>query len=67
MAKEVIKIKIDKETGNAQVITEGIAGKSCVDLTEDLVVQLGQVTNREFTAEYYKPEPGKDSFVTGNK
>lgn len=65
MAKEKIIVKIDKNTGNSTVLVENLYGKSCADLTEDLEVQLGKVTAKEFTADYHKPEPPSgDSWVT---
>ena len=66
MAKEVIRVKIDKQ-GGMQFEVAGAKGKSCTELTEGLEVYLGKVTEREFTADYYKPAgPEKKNFVTNS-
>lgn len=40
-----------------EVAVEGVAGKKCIEQTKELEVYLGKVMNKEFTADYYKPEP----------
>ena len=48
-------ITIDAE-GNVQIQVEGVAGSSCVEMTKWLEDELGDVTDREFTGEYYQQE-----------
>ena len=40
--------------GEVQIQVEGVAGKDCVDLTRSLEEELGDVTDRQFTREYYQ-------------
>ena len=42
--------------GNIQLTVEGVAGSDCVDFTRFLEEELGDVTEREFTSDYYKAE-----------
>jgi hypothetical protein len=59
--KEQIRVKIKKD-GSVVVSGSGFAGKSCVEATEGLELFLGQQKkDREFTADYYKPEPKPES------
>lgn len=56
MAQEKIKVTIKKD-GTMEVAVEGVAGKKCIEQTKELEVYLGKVMDKEFTADYYKPEP----------
>ncbi|MDP6944893.1 MAG: DUF2997 domain-containing protein [Myxococcota bacterium] len=42
--------------GNVQLSVEGVAGSSCVDFTKFLEEELGDVTERTHTSEYYCQE-----------
>jgi hypothetical protein len=42
--------------GNVQIKVEGMAGTDCVDFTKFLEEELGDVTERQFTSEYYQEE-----------
>ena len=39
--------------GNVQLTVEGVAGPDCVDFTKFLEEELGDVTERVHTGEYY--------------
>ena len=42
--------------GDVQIQVEGVAGADCVDFTKFLEEELGDVTDRQFTSEYYQEE-----------
>lgn len=42
--------------GNVQITVEGIAGSDCIDFTKFLEDELGDVTERTHTSEYYCEE-----------
>ena len=42
--------------GEVQIQVEGVAGSSCVDFTKFLEDELGDVTERVHTSEYYQEE-----------
>lgn len=66
MAKKVIKVTI-KPDGTNVVEVEGVPGKKCTELTEGLEVFLGKAGQKEFTADYYKPDPaGPETWITRN-
>ena len=52
---KTIIVTIDT-AGSAQVEVNGMAGKSCEDLTRELEQALGTVTDRKRTADYHKRE-----------
>ena len=56
-------ITIDAE-GNVQIQVEGVAGSSCVEMTKWLEDELGDVTEREFTGEYYQQETETEEDVS---
>lgn len=39
--------------GNVQLTVEGVAGPDCIDFTKFLEDELGDVTERTHTSEYY--------------
>jgi hypothetical protein len=49
----MITVDVDQE-GGVQITVEGVAGKSCKDLTADIEKALGKVTNDVKTPEYNK-------------
>ena len=42
--------------GNVQLQVEGVAGKECIDFTKFLEEELGEVTSRVHTTDYYQEE-----------
>lgn len=53
---EEIKVEIDQQ-GNVQVEVSGVEGGTCLDLTKHMEQLLGgEITQREFTREYYIQE-----------
>lgn len=44
------------EDGAVDIKVEGAAGKDCLDFTKFLEEELGEVTSREYTSEYYQLE-----------
>jgi hypothetical protein len=53
MEMEELEITIDKE-GRVQVAVRGIHGEVCVALTKNIENAVGEVEEREYTAEYYE-------------
>ena len=51
--KTEIKITIDKQ-GNISYKVKGLKGKDCIKSTEFLDKELGEVTSREHTREYFE-------------
>lgn len=54
-----ITVTIDSE-GQASVEVNGVAGKSCEDLTRELEQALGTVTDRKRTADYHRQEASRE-------
>ena len=50
--------------GNVQISVEGVSGGDCVDLTRALEEELGDVTDRQFTSEYYQAEEGVEEHIS---
>jgi acylphosphatase len=42
--------------GEVQIQVEGVSGKGCLDFTKFLEEELGDVTERVHTAEYYQED-----------
>jgi hypothetical protein len=42
--------------GGVDIKVEGVPGEDCLDFTKFLEDELGEVTAREFTSEYYQQE-----------
>ncbi len=42
--------------GGVDIKVEGVAGSDCLDFTKFLEDELGEVTHREHTTEYYQEE-----------
>lgn len=42
--------------GEVQLEVEGVQGKECVDFTRFLEEELGEVTDRQYTSEYYQEQ-----------
>ena len=49
--------------GEVQIKVEGVAGDSCMDFTKWLEDELGEVTDRQFTSEYYQEEESVTTVV----
>lgn len=56
---EEVRVTID-EDGNVKVSVFGAAGKSCLELTQELERLLGGDLVREFTSEYYQNADVRD-------
>lgn len=57
MKKQEIEIKISP-TGDVSFTVKGVKGARCVDETRFLEEAIGEVTEREKTAEYYEEAEG---------
>ena len=55
MKEETIKYTI-RQDGKVTQEVFNVAGASCVDLTEDIEIKLGDLENRVYTTEYYNQE-----------
>ena len=53
MKKREMEITIGPD-GEVNIEVSGVAGGDCLDFTEFLEEALGEVTNREYTREYYQ-------------
>lgn len=56
--KNEIDITIN-EDGTVNLSVKGVEGKSCLDITKFLEEELGVVTERQHTSEYYEVEDVK--------
>ena len=66
MKEETIKYTI-KQDGTVTEEVLGVSGKSCVDITEDIEIKLGDLEQRVFNAEYYKDiDLNKDITINTN-
>ena len=53
--------------GEVQIKVEGVPGADCMDFTKFLEDELGDVTQREFTSEYYQAEePVEETVKVGD-
>lgn len=55
MAREELIITIDAE-GDVSIRVAGVKGRKCLDLTKWLEQELGVVTDRRKTSDYYEQE-----------
>jgi hypothetical protein len=53
--KQELEISIGAD-GSIKIEVKGMKGGKCVDLTKELEEELGVVTTREYTSEYYQQE-----------
>jgi hypothetical protein len=51
--REKITVEISP-TGETKVSVTGVRGKRCLQLTEELEKELGQMTESKLTGEYYE-------------
>lgn len=65
MGREEIRVTIEND-GTAVVSVKNVAGKSCVETTEDLEIYLGKPAERELTSEYYKKDKPRENWITRN-
>ncbi len=63
MAKEELIITVAKDGGITMEV-KGVAGKSCMETTQEIEVALGKVDSKEKTADYYKPDPDRKVYET---
>lgn len=56
MQKQEMEIAIGPD-GKVSLKVFGVKGDDCLDLTKDLEEALGEVTERERTAEFYERSP----------
>ena len=52
--KETIKFSISQD-GNVTQEVFNVPGDTCIDLTKDIEIKLGDLENRVYTADYYQP------------
>jgi acylphosphatase len=65
MKKRDIVITIG-EDGEVQIAVEGVSGKGCIDFTKFLEEELGDVTSREHTSEYYQEDEDQVEIKLGD-
>jgi len=51
--KQELMISIGPD-GNVNIEVKGIPGGDCLDITKEIEEELGVVTNRDYTSEYYQ-------------
>jgi hypothetical protein len=62
--KQELNITISKD-GKVQIKVNGVDGPKCLELTKDLEQELGIVTSREKTSEFYKEQSSDDISING--
>jgi len=65
MPKETIKYTI-RQDGNVTEEVINVPGNSCIDLTQDIDIKLGDLENRVYTADYYQQNLNLDQDITIN-
>ena len=66
MKQETIKYTI-KQDGTVTEEVLGVSGKSCVDITEDIEIKLGDLEQKIYTADYYQDSDlNKDITINTN-
>jgi hypothetical protein len=55
------------EDGGVNIEVEGVPGSDCVDFTKFLEEELGEVTQREFTSEYFQQEEEEKVEISAGK
>jgi hypothetical protein len=63
MAREEIRVVIEDD-GSAVVSVKNVAGKTCLEATEDLEVYLGKPQEKELTSEYYKKDKPRETWIS---
>tara|TARA_Y100001970_G_C14064722_1_gene766048 strand:- start:20 stop:232 length:213 start_codon:yes stop_codon:yes gene_type:complete len=64
MAQETIKYTV-RQDGNVTQEVINVEGTVCVELTEDMEINLGDLEKRTYTVDYYK-EPNLNQDITIN-
>ncbi len=62
--KREMKINIGPD-GNVTIEVIGVGGKECLDFTEFLEMELGEVVDRERTAEFYQKSDLENHIIVG--
>ena len=65
MKEETIKYTI-KQDGTVTEEVLGVSGKSCVDITEDIEIKLGDLKPQIYTADYYDADFNQDITINTN-
>tara|TARA_R100000742_G_C4238000_1_gene58240 strand:- start:419 stop:631 length:213 start_codon:yes stop_codon:yes gene_type:complete len=65
MKEETIKYTI-KQDGTVTEEVLGVSGKSCVDITEDIEIKLGDLKQQIYTADYYDVDLNQDITINTN-
>ena len=65
MKEETIKYTI-KQDGTVTEEVLGVSGKSCVDITEDIEIKLGDIKQQIYTADYYDADFNQDITINTN-
>jgi|TARA_R100000008_G_scaffold65903_1_gene42883 hypothetical protein len=65
MKEETIKYTI-KQDGTVTEEVLGVSGKSCVDITEDIEIKLGDLKQQIYTADYYDADFNQDITINTN-
>ena len=60
--KHEIEFTIDDD-GNVSFEVKGVKGKKCLEITKDLVENLGLVVSQQHTGEYYQQEVKRTGHV----
>ncbi len=64
LTKTDILFDIDEE-GNITITVEGVKGRDCTKLTQELEEALGVVIDKQYTSEYYQEEEGRIQIKLG--
>tara|TARA_B100000131_G_C17939975_1_gene541900 strand:+ start:179 stop:391 length:213 start_codon:yes stop_codon:yes gene_type:complete len=65
MKEETIKYTI-KQDGTVTEEVLGVSGKSCVDITGDIEIKLGDLKQQIYTADYYDVDFNQDITINTN-
>ena len=64
--KTDIVFDIDPD-GNITITVEGVKGKDCEKITQELEESLGVVIDRQFTSEYYQEQEERLKITLGDE
>ncbi|MBH23621.1 MAG: hypothetical protein CMH57_03960 [Myxococcales bacterium] len=62
--KREMKINIGPD-GKVTIEVTGVPGGECIDFTKFIEEELGEVVDREHTAEFYQQAEGEEHIVVG--
>ncbi len=67
MRKQTVLVSINKKDGSLKFETHGVKGKACIDMLDELLGELVDVSDCELKDEYYEEEDNSVAIESENE